>query len=298
MDSCHIGGRLSPSVSPLSFMLLLFVYFTLIFCLVGKPVHVEQCDKPTLEEVMRVQAKYIEELTRWPWSTFGFTVTCHWSFHNFHSIWNTYKDKFAKARLRELEIIDWTNCPCRRCDYENSSVILWELAFGDQYFFGHYVPGCHTLSPYHTALYIIIRWKCDAKNKYFELRNTQMQWLEIKCKSWPTQTRTAVARYKLTRVQCCAVMSVTILLLSYDLYPRIHHTCCQWEISTISTSRYFVCFSPSASGTSCRYLALFELSTLQVSISRDHPELFRRRAVQGGVFMGKQQPFCWTIFFF
>ena len=31
---------------------------------VGKPVHVEQCDKPSLEELMRVQEKYIEELTR------------------------------------------------------------------------------------------------------------------------------------------------------------------------------------------------------------------------------------------
>lgn len=32
--------------------------------LVGKPIHVTKCDKPTLEEVMRVQQKYIEELTR------------------------------------------------------------------------------------------------------------------------------------------------------------------------------------------------------------------------------------------
>lgn len=45
-------------------------FFTLVvstiqcFFLVGKPIHVEQCDKPTLEEVMRVQKKYIEELTR------------------------------------------------------------------------------------------------------------------------------------------------------------------------------------------------------------------------------------------
>jgi hypothetical protein len=31
---------------------------------VGNPIHVEQCDKPSLEEVMRVQQRYIEELTR------------------------------------------------------------------------------------------------------------------------------------------------------------------------------------------------------------------------------------------
>ncbi|KAF8887350.1 diacylglycerol acyltransferase-domain-containing protein [Infundibulicybe gibba] len=53
--------------------------------LVGKPIHVKQSARPSLEEIMDIQKKYIEELTR---------------------IWNTYKDQFAKARLRELNIID------------------------------------------------------------------------------------------------------------------------------------------------------------------------------------------------
>lgn len=102
------------------------------FSPVGKPVHVEQCDKPTLEEVMRVQEKYIKELTRWPLSRIlGSTVTYYWSlFQKFYSIWNTYKDKFAKARLRELEIIDWT-LPLS-FDVTFVPVILWESGvYGD-----------------------------------------------------------------------------------------------------------------------------------------------------------------------
>ena len=44
--------------------LFMYLFFYSFFSPVGKPVHVEQCDKPTLEEVMRVQEKYIKELTR------------------------------------------------------------------------------------------------------------------------------------------------------------------------------------------------------------------------------------------
>lgn len=33
--------------------------------LVGRPIHVEQSDKPTLEELTRIQKLYIDELTRW-----------------------------------------------------------------------------------------------------------------------------------------------------------------------------------------------------------------------------------------
>ncbi len=33
--------------------------------IVGKPIQVRQSDKPTLEEVMEVQKRYIEELTRY-----------------------------------------------------------------------------------------------------------------------------------------------------------------------------------------------------------------------------------------
>ncbi|KAL0953893.1 hypothetical protein HGRIS_005064 [Hohenbuehelia grisea] len=52
---------------------------------VGNPIPVEQCDHPDITEVMRIQKMYIDELTR---------------------IWDTYKDDFAKARTRELNIID------------------------------------------------------------------------------------------------------------------------------------------------------------------------------------------------
>ncbi|KIK05706.1 hypothetical protein K443DRAFT_3707 [Laccaria amethystina LaAM-08-1] len=63
----------------------LMPYRRQIVAVIGNPIHVERCEKPTLEELTRVQQRYIEELTR---------------------IWNTYKDTFAKARLRELNIID------------------------------------------------------------------------------------------------------------------------------------------------------------------------------------------------
>ncbi|KAF8957112.1 diacylglycerol acyltransferase-domain-containing protein [Flammula alnicola] len=69
----------------LNYNLGLMPYRRQIVAVIGKPIRVQQCDKPTLEEVMRVQQKYIEELTR---------------------IWNVYKDTFAKGRLRELSIID------------------------------------------------------------------------------------------------------------------------------------------------------------------------------------------------
>ncbi|TFK39677.1 diacylglycerol acyltransferase-domain-containing protein [Crucibulum laeve] len=69
----------------LNYNLGLMPYRRQIVAVIGKPIHVDQCDKPTLEEVRRVQEKYIEELMR---------------------IWNTYKDQFAKSRVRELSIIE------------------------------------------------------------------------------------------------------------------------------------------------------------------------------------------------
>ena len=87
-----------------SLSLFILVDNSLIFAiLVGKPIHVRQSDKPTLEEVMEVQKQYIEELTR-----YAFSVDRSSQLADLRSlrIWNTYKDKFAKARLRELNIID------------------------------------------------------------------------------------------------------------------------------------------------------------------------------------------------
>ncbi|KAH9479273.1 Diacylglycerol O-acyltransferase 2B [Psilocybe cubensis] len=69
----------------LNYNLGLMPYRRQIVAVIGKPIRIQQCDKPSQEEIVRVQEKYIEELLR---------------------IWNTYKDTFAKARLRELNIID------------------------------------------------------------------------------------------------------------------------------------------------------------------------------------------------
>ncbi|PFH50930.1 hypothetical protein AMATHDRAFT_143758 [Amanita thiersii Skay4041] len=69
----------------LNYNLGLMPYRRRIVAVIGKPIHTEKCEKPSIEEVKRVQERYIQELTR---------------------IWNTYKDQFAKARLRELNIIE------------------------------------------------------------------------------------------------------------------------------------------------------------------------------------------------
>ena len=82
---------------------------------VGHPIHVVQCDKPTLEEVMHVQQQYIDELM-WcvpplrcfslpshpPFSLLGAEPSLIWV----HRIWETYKDQFARTRTRELSIIE------------------------------------------------------------------------------------------------------------------------------------------------------------------------------------------------
>ncbi|KAL7280647.1 hypothetical protein ACG7TL_005586 [Trametes sanguinea] len=69
----------------LNYNLGLMPYRKRIVAVIGHPIHVVQCDKPTLEEIMQVQQKYIDELM--------------W-------IWHTYKDEFARTRRRELSIIE------------------------------------------------------------------------------------------------------------------------------------------------------------------------------------------------
>jgi len=69
----------------LNYNLGLMPYRRRIVVVVGHPIHVEKCEKPTLEEITHVQQQYIEELMR---------------------IWNTYKDEFARTRKRELSIIE------------------------------------------------------------------------------------------------------------------------------------------------------------------------------------------------
>ncbi|KAF6753425.1 DAGAT-domain-containing protein [Ephemerocybe angulata] len=63
----------------------LMPYRRRIVAVIGKPIHVKQHDKPDLKEVMEVQQRYIAELTR---------------------IWDSYKDEFAKTRVRELRLVD------------------------------------------------------------------------------------------------------------------------------------------------------------------------------------------------
>ncbi|EMD39095.1 hypothetical protein CERSUDRAFT_112788 [Gelatoporia subvermispora B] len=69
----------------LNYNLGLMPYRRRIVAVVGHPIHVEKCEKPTLEEITRIQQKYIEELM--------------W-------IWNTYKDEYARTRKRELSIVE------------------------------------------------------------------------------------------------------------------------------------------------------------------------------------------------
>ncbi|KDQ26471.1 hypothetical protein PLEOSDRAFT_1057032 [Pleurotus ostreatus PC15] len=69
----------------LNYNLGLMPYRRRIVAVIGKPIHVIQCDHPSSEEVFRIQKIYIDELTR---------------------IWDTYKDEFARARKRELSIIE------------------------------------------------------------------------------------------------------------------------------------------------------------------------------------------------
>ncbi|KIM68235.1 hypothetical protein SCLCIDRAFT_20629 [Scleroderma citrinum Foug A] len=70
----------------LNYNLGLLPYHCRIVSVIGRPIHIEKCEKPTLDEVTRIQMKYIEELTT--------------------RIWNTYKDEFTKTHTRELNIID------------------------------------------------------------------------------------------------------------------------------------------------------------------------------------------------
>ncbi|EPQ56172.1 diacylglycerol acyltransferase [Gloeophyllum trabeum ATCC 11539] len=69
----------------LNYNLGLMPYRRRIVSVIGRPILCEKCEKPSMEEVTRVQQEYIAELLR---------------------IWDTYKDQFARSRKRELSIID------------------------------------------------------------------------------------------------------------------------------------------------------------------------------------------------
>ncbi|KAJ7607837.1 DAGAT-domain-containing protein [Mycena polygramma] len=120
----------------LNYNLGLMPYRRQIVAVIGRPIHVTQTENPSLEEVMRIQKLYIEELERCVNSAAIAILSscpfllCHGRLETlissidpsslplplplsyrdsnvFHdSIWHTYKDVFAKARTRELSIID------------------------------------------------------------------------------------------------------------------------------------------------------------------------------------------------
>jgi 2-acylglycerol O-acyltransferase 2 len=72
---------------------------------------VDKCDKPSLEELHRVQKLYIDELTRFVGLSYATNTSATSTadtlpLPSMTRIWHTYKNQFAKARRRELNIID------------------------------------------------------------------------------------------------------------------------------------------------------------------------------------------------
>ncbi|KAI8996481.1 DAGAT-domain-containing protein [Trametes punicea] len=87
----------------LNYNLGLMPYRKRIVAVIGHPIHVVQCDKPTLEEITQVQQKYIDELM---WYVVSFVSSCPARPLFGNVIWHTYKDEFARTRRRELNIIE------------------------------------------------------------------------------------------------------------------------------------------------------------------------------------------------
>lgn len=75
---------------------------------VGRPIHVQKCEKPTLEEVTHIQQQYIEELMRCVALSIRLVrrKSVEVTLLILRRIWNTYKDEFAQTRTRELSIIE------------------------------------------------------------------------------------------------------------------------------------------------------------------------------------------------
>ncbi|OJT07156.1 Diacylglycerol O-acyltransferase 2B [Trametes pubescens] len=88
----------------LNYNLGLMPYRKRIVAVIGRPIHVVQCDKPSLEEIRHVQEQYIDELM-WCVFLFGFLWRRR-PLKAVRRIWNTYKDDFARTRTRELSIIE------------------------------------------------------------------------------------------------------------------------------------------------------------------------------------------------
>ena len=70
---------------------------------VGRPIHVNRSANPSMEEITRVQRLYIQELER---SVLELPLRHITHLTRDVRIWHKYKDEFAKARLREMAIVE------------------------------------------------------------------------------------------------------------------------------------------------------------------------------------------------
>ena len=76
-------------------------------CLVGRPIRVEQSDKPSLEQMQDVQKRYIAELTRCALASELQSIRrLVADSGTIIRIWDTHKDEYASNRRRELSIVD------------------------------------------------------------------------------------------------------------------------------------------------------------------------------------------------
>jgi hypothetical protein len=73
---------------------------------VGRPIRCAKNDKPTMDEVTAVQQQYIAELMQYVLSQSRLHFRNGRSLTRSDSIWDTYKDEFARSRKRELSIIE------------------------------------------------------------------------------------------------------------------------------------------------------------------------------------------------
>lgn len=110
-DSCHIAIRSSQSVSRVLLQLSSRsndnIKLTYLFT-VGRPISVQQKDHPTDAELDEVQARYIAELkrcVRCPPPVRARLLSLTRTLFDRNSIWENYKEIYAKSRTRELTII-------------------------------------------------------------------------------------------------------------------------------------------------------------------------------------------------
>jgi 2-acylglycerol O-acyltransferase 2 len=74
--------------------------------IVGRPIIVKQNQNPSNEELHEYQKQYIDELMRWV--ALGVETQAIETEHALcrRSIWNRYKDVYARNRTRELRLVE------------------------------------------------------------------------------------------------------------------------------------------------------------------------------------------------